>query len=104
MLLWVRIIGKRCCLVEVASFLVPWKGSPLSWSVDRRWVWRTHREQARSHGFQCVDKKWTFQKQQSPRISTRALFCMGTRRTVAFGEARFPAGLKSVENLAHPDQ
>jgi hypothetical protein len=21
-------------------------------------------------------KKWTFQKQQSPRISTRALFCM----------------------------
>ena len=24
----------------------------------------------------CADKKWKYQKQQSPRISTRASFCM----------------------------
>jgi len=33
---WVKITGKECCLVEVASLSVFGKGSLLYWPPDRR--------------------------------------------------------------------
>jgi len=51
--------------------------------IRRRWSCRS------SMVFWCSKR----QKQQSPCISVGALFCMGTRRTVCVGEARFSGRL-----------
>jgi hypothetical protein len=52
--------------------------------------------------FQGDGGKVNTQKQQSPRISARALFCMGTRRTVCFGEVRFFGCLEFVGKFGVP--